>query len=99
MAQTCDQEKLKLIEKTDTLEGIITNNNLQNPCKNGMIPYYLGYIYYFIENNPAKSAQYYKIASAHRDETPEFARTMYAIMSGKSGDREKSAYLFLSLAL
>lgn len=64
-----------------------------------MIPYYMGYIYYFLENNPAQSARYYKIASAHSDGTPEFARTMYAIMSGKSGDREKSAYLFLSLAL
>ena len=47
-----------------------------------MIPYYMGYVYYFNENNPAKSAEYYKIATT-QDDTPEFARNMYAIMSGK----------------
>lgn len=99
MAQTCSKTKIQAIEKTSLLSDIVGNKNLENPCSNGMIPYYLGYIYYFLENNPGQSAYYYKIASAQHDDTPEFARTMYAIMSGKSGDREKSAYLFLSLAL
>ena len=97
MSQSCDPEKLKKIEQTSNLQDLLEKKELRNPCSNGMIPYYMGYVYYFNENNPAKSAEYYKIATT-QDDAPEFARNMYAIMSGKWGERQKSIALFLSLA-
>ncbi len=97
MSQSCDPEKLKKIEQTSNLQDLLEKKELRNPCGNGMIPYYMGYVYYFNENNPAKSAEYYKIATT-QDDAPEFARNMYAIMSGKWGERQKSIALFLSLA-
>lgn len=97
MSQSCDAEKLKKIEQTSNLWDLLEKKELRNPCHNGMIPYYMGYVYYFNENNPAKSAEYYKIATT-QDDAPEFARNMYAIMSGKWGERKKSIALFLSLA-
>lgn len=97
MSQSCNQDILKKIEQASNLWDLLDKKELRNPCKNGMIPYYMGYVYYFNENNPAKSAEYYKIATT-QDDTPEFARNMYAIMSGKWWERQKSIALFLSLA-
>lgn len=41
MEQSCDQEKLKKINESEELSDIIANPNMANPCRNGMIPYYL----------------------------------------------------------
>ena len=62
-----------------------------------MIPYYLAYIYYWNLHDGAKSSEYYRIASTNTD-APTGARTMAAIMQGKSGDREKAIIMLLSLA-
>lgn len=62
-----------------------------------MIPYYLGYISYWNLHDGAKSSEFYRIASANTDAMMG-ARTMAAIMQGKSGDREKAIIMLLSLA-
>lgn len=62
-----------------------------------MIPYYLGYISYWDLHDGAKSSEFYRIASANTDVVTG-ARTMAAIMQGKSGDREKAIIMLLSLA-
>jgi len=48
-------------------------------------------------NNPQKASEFYRVASANTD-APIGARTMAAIMQGKTGNREKSIVMFLSLA-
>lgn len=74
-----------------------TDPKYKNPCIDQNIPYYLGYIYYWNLHNGAKSSEFYRIASANTDSAVG-ARTMAAIMQGKSGDREKAIIMFLSLA-
>ena len=62
-----------------------------------MIPYYLAYVEYYNRKNADKASDYYRIAAANKD-APTGARMMSAIMKGKSGGREKSILMFLSIA-
>lgn len=93
----CDQEKVNSIMNEENLREIIENESYRNPCKEYKIPYYLAYIYHFHLNDSYNSSQYYKVVSAQED-APEGAKTLAAIMLGKSGEREKSTHMFLSLA-
>lgn len=93
----CDIEKIKLINNESDLLKIWSNDKFKNPCLNYEIPYYLAYTYYQYKNDPISSAKYYKIASANTDSL-EWAKTMAAIMQWKWWDREKSFFMFLSLA-
>lgn len=95
----CDPKKLAAINAQDNL-GLIINDEswiYMNPCDSYKIPFYLAYIYYYYLDDGANSAKYYKIVSAQK-EAPEWARILAAIMQGKWGEREKSLYMFLSLA-
>ncbi len=93
----CDLEKVSEILKQDDLNEIINNPKYSNPCKSYKIPYYLAYIYYFYLSENTNAANYYKVVSA-QDDAPSWARILAAIMQGKWGEREKSLYMFLSLA-
>lgn len=93
----CDSEKIEAIKSEDNLQKIISDQVYKNPCKSYKIPYYLAYVYYFYLKENTKAAQYYKIVSAQED-APSGARVLAAIMQGKWGEREKSVYMFLSLA-
>lgn len=93
----CDDNKIKAIKNEDNLWEIINNEKYSNPCKSYKIPYYLAYIYYFYLKDNTQAAQYYKVVSAQKD-APPWARTLAAIMQGKWWEREKSLYMFLSLA-
>ena len=97
MKMGCDAKKIELIKKENDLTKVTTDPIYRNPCSNSMIPYYLGYIYYWNVHDPIKSSEYYKIASANTDGLSG-ARTMAALMRGKGGDREKAILMFLSLA-
>lgn len=93
----CDVEKVEAIKNEDNLNEIVNNPKYANPCKSYKIPYYLAYIYYFYNNDPSTSSDYYKIAAANHDSV-EGAKTMAAIMAGKWWDREKSIFMFLNIA-
>ncbi len=93
----CDTEKVRAIKETDDLQAILSDPKYKNPCKSYKIPYYLAYIYYFYLRDGDEASQYYKVVSA-QDDAPTGARTLAAIMQGKGWDREKSLYMFLSLA-
>jgi hypothetical protein len=93
----CDMEKIQAIKNEENIWEIINNPKYADPCKSYKIPYYLAYIYYFYLKEEINSAQYYKIVSAQSD-APSWARTLAAIMQWKWWDREKSLYMFLSLA-
>lgn len=93
----CDPKKIQAIKNEDNLWEIINNPKYSNPCQSYKIPYYLAYIYYFYLKDNSSAAEYYKIVSA-QDDAPQWAKTLAAIMQWKGGQREKSLYMFLSLA-
>ncbi len=93
----CDTEKVESIKNEDDLQKIISDPQYANPCKSYKIPYYLAYIYYFYLKDGDEASKYYKVVSAQKD-APSWSRILAAIMQGKWGDREKSLFMFLSLA-
>lgn len=97
MSRTCDAAKISRILAEPELAKVWTDPSYANPCANPMLPYYLAYVEYYDKQNPEKSSDYYRIAAANSD-APTGARIMSAIMRGKSGNREKSILMFLSIA-
>lgn len=93
----CDVEKVNAIITEDNLWNILTQEEYKNPCQSYKIPYYLSYVYYFYLNDNSNAANYYKVVSAQED-APSWAKVLAAIMQWKWGEREKSLYMFLSLA-
>jgi len=93
----CDEEKVDAILKEENLSKILSEEKYKNPCKSYKIPYYLAFIYYFYMVDNSQAAWYYKVVSA-QDDAPTWAKVLAAIMEWKWGEREKSLYMFLSLA-
>jgi len=93
----CDLKKIDAIIKQEDLWKILVSPEYRNPCKSYKIPYYLAYIYYFYNYDNLSAANYYKIVSA-QDDAPSWAKVLAAIMQWKWWEREKSLYMFLSLA-
>ena len=93
----CDIDKVEKIIAEDNLGKILQDEMYKNPCKSYKIPYYLSFIYYFYLNDNASAANYYKVVSAQED-APSWAKVLAAIMQWKGWQREKSLYMFLSLA-
>lgn len=93
----CDTEKVNSIIQQEDLSKIISEEKYSNPCQSYKIPYYLAYIYYFYLKENTNASHYYKVVAAQKD-APEGARVLAAIMQGKWWDREKSLFMFLSLA-
>jgi len=93
----CDIAKIDVILKEEDLSKILNEEKYRNPCKSYKIPYYLAFIYYFHIADNTKAAWYYKVVSA-QDDAPSWAKVLAAIMEWKGGEREKSLYMFLSLA-
>ncbi len=94
---TCDMKKVDQIKNEFDLEKLYADPALKNACTDGMIPYYLAYVENWSNNNPERASAWYKVAG-NQDDAPKGARIMSAIMQGKSGDREKSIFMFLTLA-
>lgn len=97
MKNNCDATKVEKATNEYALAKLWTDETYQNACSDPIIPYYLAYIYYWNLHDGAKSSEYYRIASTSTD-APTGARTMAAVMQGKSGDREKAIIMLLSLA-
>lgn len=97
MKNNCDATKVEKARSEYNLGKLWTDEEYRNACRDSMIPYYLAYISYWNLHDGLKSSEYYRIASTG-DDAPTGARTMAAIMQGKSGDREKAIIMLLSLA-
>lgn len=97
MENNCKKEKVEAAAKEYDIKKLWTEEKYMNACENPMIPYYLAYIYYWNLHDGAKASEYYRITATNTD-APTGARTMAAIMQGKSGDREKAIIMLLSLA-
>ena len=93
----CDAVKVEKARNEYDIAKLWTDETYKNACSDPIIPYYLAYIYYWNLHDGAKSSEYYRIASTNTD-APTGARTMAAVMQGKSGDREKAIIMLLSLA-
>ena len=93
----CDKQKLEQIFAEDNLAAIIEDDIYKDPCQSFKIPFHLAYIYFFYLKDYASAANYYKVVSAQRD-APSWARNLAAIMQWRSGQRETSLYMFLTLA-
>jgi hypothetical protein len=93
----CDMTKVDAIKKEYNLFKLWNSEKYKNPCKHYEVPFYLAYIYFYYIKDPLKASLYYKVASANTD-APEWAKIMSAIMQWKWGEREKSLFMFLSLA-
>ncbi len=93
----CDLEKIEKIKNEDDLKIIWTEKEFENPCKSYQIPFYLAFIYYFYQNDPINSSLYYKVSSANKDSL-EWSKILAAIMQWKWWNREKSIFMFLTLA-
>lgn len=97
IANNCDAKKVEKARNEYNIAKLWTDDTYKNACSDPMIPYYLAYVYYWNLHDAAKSSEYYRIASTNTD-APTGARTMAAIMQGKSGNREKAIIMLLSLA-
>lgn len=93
----CDSEKLERIRDENNLQKIWTDEAYKNPCSEYNIPYFLAYVYFYYKQMPEEAAYYYKVASAIED-APSGSKVMAAIMSWKTGNREKSYFMFLNIA-
>jgi hypothetical protein len=93
----CNMEKVEAIKNEYDLKKLWTDDKYKDPCKDYMIPWYLAYTYYWNKFDWKQSADYYKVASANTNSLA-WSRIMAAIMQWKSWDREKSIFMFLSLA-
>lgn len=93
----CNEKTIEKIKNEYDLKKIWNNKEFENPCKSYKIPFYLAYIYYFYKNDPINAALYYKVSSANKDSL-EGAKILAAIMQWKWWDREKSIFMFLTLA-
>lgn len=93
----CDIEKVNSILKEDDITEIWKNEKYRNPCKSYAPAYYLAFIYHFYLDDSLAASNYYKISAAN-DDSPEWAKTLAAIMQWKWGNREKSTLMFLWLA-
>lgn len=93
----CDMAKIDKIGKIYDLNKLFSDTELMEPCTDAMLPYYLGYVSYWNDNDPVGASLWFRVAGMHKS-APKGGRLMSAIMQGKTGDREKAIIMFLSLA-
>lgn len=93
----CDEEKINLITKENNLDKIWSEEKYKNPCKSFEIPFNQWFLYYYYLKDFNNSAKYYKISSANENALI-WAKTMTAIMTWKSWNKEISIMMFLTLA-
>lgn len=97
MSINCDQKKLSEITNQEIGNTLWKNQNLQNPCFDGMIPYYMASVANNIGDKKA-SENYYKIASMQSD-APTSSRFLSVLERAESGDYLSAASRFLLIAL
>lgn len=97
MEKTCDREKIKIITGKEIGTSLWSDTTLQNPCRDGMLPYYIAYVASALSKE-AEAEKYYKIASMNTD-APQASRFLSLLMRAKSGDHIEAAKKFLFIAI
>ncbi len=94
----CDQKKLETIATTPISMELWNNTNLRNPCKNGMLPYYIGFYGGQLTGNQSHAQQYYTIAGM-QDDAPAITQVLAVLSSAPEKDPRTIATRFALLAL
>lgn len=97
MEKTCDTKKIDIIRKKDINNNLWNEKDIQNPCHDGMLPYYIAYAESNVWNSQ-KAEEYYKIASMNSD-APKASQFLSILMRAKSGDLLEAAKKFLFIAI
>lgn len=93
----CDKKKLVEIEKLSYGNSLWSRKDLQNPCTNGMIPYYIAFHYANAFEDGKNASYYYKIASM-QDDAPDASKFLGPIALTRLSDPVDSALSFLLIA-
>lgn len=93
----CNQSKIDLILKENNLQKIWSEEQFKNPCKSFEVPFNQRFLNYYYLKDSKEAANFYKISSANENALL-WAKTMTAIMTWKSWNRETSIFMFLTLA-
>lgn len=81
MQKNCDQEKIGRILSGGLVALPWDNPELKNPCTDGYIAYYAGFVADGLEKRDL-SRDYYMIASTH-DDAPSASRFLAVLAEGK----------------
>ncbi len=95
--ENCETSKVNLILSSWVNVHPWDRTDLRNPCSDGFIAYYLGYVADGIGKRSLAS-RYYALASAN-DDAPKASRFLSIIMEGKAGDRINAAIQFFLIAI
>lgn len=97
MKLLCDEEKIGKISEISYGNVLWSRTDLINPCKNGMIPYYIAYHYSNDFGMNEEASYYYKIASMQMD-APDAARFLGPLAFANTKDplNAASSLLFIS---
>ncbi len=97
MSVLCDTAKLNAISALPYGVALWEREDLKNPCKSGMIPYYIGFHYSNDFEEGEKASYYYKIASM-QDNAPEATKFLGPIALANTKDPIDAALSFLLIA-
>lgn len=93
----CEKEKIDEIKTLPTTQELWSNTSLRNPCRNGMIPYYMAYHYGNVFHDSNSSEFYYKIASM-QDDAPKASEFLSILAKANEWDYIDSALWFFLIA-
>ncbi len=95
--KTCDMKKIGVIHTKEMNTTLWNEEDIQNPCNDGMLPYYIAYVASNLWDTK-EAEEYYKIASMNTD-APKASRFLWLLMRAKAGDYIEVAKKFLLIAV
>lgn len=98
MKNLCNSEKIDKILLEKLWNNLWGNEELKNPCKNGMIPYLIGFYGGQLWWNPEIAKKYYTISSM-QDDAPSVSRVLATIISSGKNNYKNLALNFSLIAL
>jgi len=98
MSALCDSAKLHTITHTPISLELWQDKALRNPCKSGLLPYYIAFYGGQLVKNAPIAEQYYTIAGM-QDDAPEVSQILAVLSSAPEDDPRSIATKFSLLAV
>lgn len=98
MSLLCDTKKIETLSKLPYGEALWARQDIKNPCKYGMIPYYIAFHYSNDLGRNAEASYYYKIASVHDRGVPGAAKFLGPLALANTKDPLDGALSLLLIA-
>lgn len=97
---TCNFEKITYISgyPITKLQNLLSETEIKNSCKSGMLPYLLGFYGGQLMNNPDFAEKFYKIAATH-DDAPSASQVLAVIASQPKDNPRNISENFAIMAL